>query len=625
MNAPRHALIAASMLMAGLAAAQSSPQVRINVTPVAPMPTARMNHWQLMMPDGRVAAIGGHGQGFVSLATADIYDPATNTWSTARMAHIHDAPALAKLQDGRYIVAGGAYDLGVPATAGVDLFDPVAGTFSEAAPMNHGRANSAADTLRALPTRYFTNWNISWVDNQPTAPTTFTIDRPMLMTYINTYHWNYGSGTASGGTIAVREAGGTVYGPWSTRTLPGQGGVPNAVWIAEPNVLLPPGVYTVIDSDPATWSQNAQSGGAGFSEVWTAAGNHVGEVLVVGAWYNDTAAAQPERYNPATNQWTTTAGTLNQPRSTPLVVALLDGSALVLGGLSPYGLPYTESVERYDPATDTFSVVSTTLFDGEPGWTVTQDFNRGGREQSTLANGRLLLFARRDDPPAEQLFTVNLLNGAIEKFGPVPFPQPESRVAIASQAPIVDPAGVVYLIGYDPAQPRAALLGALIDLDNPNRVLEPANTVSTDNWPPYAGRTLLRDGRIFQAGGNLTNNFDAVANAYIIDGELVSGLEAPTLRPVLHIAVASGGPTAPQYEYRWSSSGPDNPVVNGPTGEMENVLRENPAGGVTFDPGETWTVEVVPLDDGGGVGPSRTARFVIGAEGRITFEGWAAY
>ena len=34
-------------------------------------------------------------------------------------------------------------------------------------------------------------------------------------------------------------------------------------------IRLPAGVYTVIDSDPASWAQNAQSDGCGFTRIET--------------------------------------------------------------------------------------------------------------------------------------------------------------------------------------------------------------------------------------------------------------------------------------------------------------------------------------------------------------------
>jgi hypothetical protein len=97
-----------------------------------------------------------------------------------------------------------------------------------------------------------------------TAPTTFRITESWLVTEIGTYHWNDGNG-AEPGTISLRADDGTTYGPWPASGMEGQGGVPNANWIVKPNVVIPAGTYTVIDSDPATWAQNDQTGGAGMA------------------------------------------------------------------------------------------------------------------------------------------------------------------------------------------------------------------------------------------------------------------------------------------------------------------------------------------------------------------------
>ncbi len=45
------------------------------------------------------------------------------------------------------------------------------------------------------------------------------------------------------------------------------GGVKNALWNAAPNVKLPAGTYTVVDSDPGTWSTNDKANGVGFAIV----------------------------------------------------------------------------------------------------------------------------------------------------------------------------------------------------------------------------------------------------------------------------------------------------------------------------------------------------------------------
>ena len=113
----------------------------------------------------------------------------------------------------------------------------------------------------------FTNMNVQAVSSNPTAATTFTISRSYTITRILTYHWNNGQGTPNPGTIALTSTGGTTYGPWQTTGSPGQGNVPNVNWTATPNEDVPAGTYTVVDSEPSTWSHNAESGNRGITHI----------------------------------------------------------------------------------------------------------------------------------------------------------------------------------------------------------------------------------------------------------------------------------------------------------------------------------------------------------------------
>ena len=56
-------------------------------------------------------------------------------------------------------------------------------------------------------------------------------------------------------------------GSWPASGLSGSGGVANAYWTVQPGIELSPGTYTVVDSDPATWSCNGESGGRGMSDI----------------------------------------------------------------------------------------------------------------------------------------------------------------------------------------------------------------------------------------------------------------------------------------------------------------------------------------------------------------------
>lgn len=111
----------------------------------------------------------------------------------------------------------------------------------------------------------FYNGNIGGVSNGPTNPTVFTIDNERLITSIMNYH--YFNGGALPGTISLKHSDGTIYGPWQTWGLVGQGGVINAYWAFYPLVKIKPGTYTVIDSDPSTWSHNYESNYSGFTWI----------------------------------------------------------------------------------------------------------------------------------------------------------------------------------------------------------------------------------------------------------------------------------------------------------------------------------------------------------------------
>jgi hypothetical protein len=99
-------------------------------------------------------------------------------------------------------------------------------------------------------------------------PIAFTTDRVRRVRQITTYHYNLHKGTSGGGSYTIKRADGTVLGEFTVnRTADGQGGVKNVYWYADVDFELPAGSYTLEDSDPGTWGQNAQSKGIGFGAV----------------------------------------------------------------------------------------------------------------------------------------------------------------------------------------------------------------------------------------------------------------------------------------------------------------------------------------------------------------------
>ena len=128
----------------------------------ATMSSARYQHTATLLADGKVLAAGGSNQPdqpsscscTTYLAAADLYDPTSNTWTaagamvTARYGH-----TATLLNNGKVLVAGGfggptstLQSLGA-ALASAELYDPTAGTWSAAAPMNSARNGHTATLL----------------------------------------------------------------------------------------------------------------------------------------------------------------------------------------------------------------------------------------------------------------------------------------------------------------------------------------------------------------------------------------------------------------------------------------------------------------------------------------------
>ncbi len=111
------------------------------------------------------------------------------------------------------------------------------------------------------------NWNAGSVQNGPQYPVTFTFEQPFHLLSVETYHWNDGQGVAEAGSIRMTDFAGNEFGPWKAVGSDGSGGAPNAIWTSTPGESFPAGTYTFHDSDPETWSQNAESGYTGFTKL----------------------------------------------------------------------------------------------------------------------------------------------------------------------------------------------------------------------------------------------------------------------------------------------------------------------------------------------------------------------
>ncbi len=113
------------------------------ISAAPPMLNARSKHVSVTLQDGRVLVAGGITAGGSATSTAEIYDPSTNSWTSVGtgMTEARSGANAALLPDGRVIIAGGQNGSSISST--IEIFDPVACSFSFAATMSSPRTQDA--------------------------------------------------------------------------------------------------------------------------------------------------------------------------------------------------------------------------------------------------------------------------------------------------------------------------------------------------------------------------------------------------------------------------------------------------------------------------------------------------
>ncbi|CAF0906873.1 unnamed protein product [Adineta steineri] len=113
-------------------------------TATSSMNNARHSHTASVLPNGKVLVTGGSGNSFVN--SSELYDPATGTWTTTSSIndarHLHTASVLS---NGKVLVAGGLN--GMYSLSNAELYDPSTDTWTTTGYMSHGRHSHTASVL----------------------------------------------------------------------------------------------------------------------------------------------------------------------------------------------------------------------------------------------------------------------------------------------------------------------------------------------------------------------------------------------------------------------------------------------------------------------------------------------
>ncbi|MCY7417841.1 MAG: hypothetical protein LH650_04980 [Chloroflexi bacterium] len=84
-----------------------------------------------LLPHGRVLVVGGLDDTTQGLASAELWDPATGSFTpTGPLAQERNSAGAALIDGGRVLVIGGEVGDADPPLASVELWDPATGTFS---------------------------------------------------------------------------------------------------------------------------------------------------------------------------------------------------------------------------------------------------------------------------------------------------------------------------------------------------------------------------------------------------------------------------------------------------------------------------------------------------------------
>ncbi|MFL5346513.1 MAG: kelch repeat-containing protein [Hyalangium sp.] len=327
------------------------------------MKQARVAHSATLLPNGKVLVAGG-GDTTGPIASTELYDPATNTWSVSPpLTQARSFHTATLLPNGKVLVVGGVG--ATSALASTELYDPDTNTWSVSAPLTQARQYHTATLLPngkvlVVGGADQTNNRLASTELYDPAGNTWSSTAPLAQArqhHTATLLPNGKVLVAGGGGDTDRLASTELYDParntWSSAAALAQGRT-GAMATLLPNgkllVVGGAGASTLLtstelyDPDANTWSVSAPLTQARQYHTATLLPN--GKVLVVGGADQTNRLASTELYDPGTNTWRFTAP-LAEARQHHTATLLPNGRMLVAGGFSSIPATSTEVAGPY--------------------------------------------------------------------------------------------------------------------------------------------------------------------------------------------------------------------------------------------------------------------------------------
>jgi len=304
--------------------------------------TARAFHTATLLPNGKVLVLGGaeDNASRERVDSAELYDPATGTWSITGNLNTAGGGTATLLTDGKVLVAGGFNNTQRASLTSAELYDPATGTWSITGNLNTARNAHTATLLSDGKVLVAGGYNRA-------ALTSAELFDPATGTWSITGNLN----TADGFTATL---------------------LPNGK-------VLVTGYNSAELYDPATGTWSITGNLNAFRTDYTATLLPSGKVMVAaGCDENYHTILPAELYDPTTGMWSYT-GSLNTGRGSHTMILLPDGKVLVAGGLDTYGYDTLNSAELFDTSQIKSPQVTGASISGKKLFVEGKDFDVGAK------------------------------------------------------------------------------------------------------------------------------------------------------------------------------------------------------------------------------------------------------